>query len=100
VGEIARHARNCKGAKGIEFGTANGSSVVFASFVKDGNDYQIAILDKATTYLVDASTVSVEGKNTKGKLPKGKKGAIAVESVWQFKTTPDEVFKIKKSKNK
>ncbi len=98
VAEIARHARNCKGAKGIEFGSANGSSVVFANFVPAGSDYQIAILDKATTYLVDASTVSVEGKNTKGKLPKGKKGAIAVESVWQFRVTPDEVFKIKKSK--
>lgn len=100
IAEIARHARNCKGAKGLEFGTANGSSVVFASFVKEGNDYQIAILDKATTYLVDASTVSVEGKNTKGKLPKGKKGAISVEKVWQFKIAPDEIFKIKKAKSK
>jgi len=98
VGEIARHARNGKGAKGIEFGTANGSSVVFASFVAPGADYPIAILDRASTYVVEASGVSIEGKNTKGKLPKGKKGAIVVEKVWQYKATPDEVFKLKKSK--
>ena len=84
VTEITRHARNCKGAKGIEFGQ-NGSSVVFASYV-NGQNYQIAIFDRANTYVVDVNDVSVENKNNKGKLPKGKRGGIVVEKVLRFKT--------------
>ncbi len=88
VKEISKHARNCKGAKGIEFGT-NGSSVVFASYV-NGVDYQIAICDRANTYVVNVSEVSVENKNNKGKLPKGKRGGIVVENVLRFRTSADK----------
>lgn len=90
VTEITKHARNCKGAKGIEFGV-NGSSIVFASYVNAEN-YQIAIFDRANTYVVDVKDVSVENKNNKGKLPKGKRGGIVVEKVLAFKTSADKVM--------
>ncbi len=87
VEEITKHARNCKGAKGTEFGI-NGSSLVFASYVKD--HYKFAMFDKANVYVVDTAEVTVESKNNKGKLPKGKRGGIAVEKVIINKTTPEK----------
>jgi len=90
VTEITKHARNCKGAKGTEFGV-NGTSIVFASYVNTEN-YQIAIFDRANTYVVDVKDVSVENKNNKGKLPKGKRGGIVVEKVLAFKTSADKVM--------
>jgi len=87
VEEITKHARNCKGAKGTEFGT-NGSALVFASYVKD--HYKFAMFDKANVYVVDTAEVTVESKNNKGKLPKGKRGGIAVEKVIINKTTPEK----------
>lgn len=88
VKDITKHARNCKGAKGIEFGV-NGSSVVFASYV-NGANYQIAIYDRANVYVLNALDVSVENKNNKGKLPKGKRGGIVVEKILNFKTTAEK----------
>ena len=88
VTEIAKHARNCKGAKGMEFGN-NGSYVVFASYMNDA-PFKIAIYDKASTYVVDSGDVSVEGKNHKGKLPQGKKGGIAVDKVLRYMTSCDK----------
>lgn len=88
VTEITKHARNCKGAKGTEFGV-NGSSIVFASYV-NGQDYQIAIYDRANTYVINVLDVSVENKNNKGKLPKGKRGGIVVEKVLRFKSAADK----------
>lgn len=88
VKDITKHARNCKGAKGIEFGV-NGSSVVFASYV-NGTNYQIAIYDRANVYVLNALDVSVENKNNKGKLPKGKRGGIVVEKILNFKTTAEK----------
>ena len=87
VEEITKHARNCKGAKGTEFGT-NGSALVFASYVKD--HYKFAMFDKANVYVVDTAEVTVESKNNKGKLPKGKRGGIAVEKVIINKTSPEK----------
>ena len=87
VEEITKHARNCKGAKGTEFGI-NGSALVFASYVKD--HYKFAMFDKANVYVVDTAEVTVESKNNKGKLPKGKRGGIAVEKVIINKTTPEK----------
>ena len=84
VKEITKHARNCKGAKGIEFGV-NGSSIVFADYVGDV-PFKIAIYDRATTLVVDSSDVSVENKNHKGKLPQGKRGGIAVEKILRYCT--------------
>ncbi len=89
VTEITKHARNCKGAKGTEFGT-NGTCLVYASYVGE-KPYKIAIWDKANTYVVDTSDVSVENKNNKGKLPKGKKGGIAVEKVIAYRYSADKV---------
>lgn len=89
VTDIAKHARNCKGAKGTEFGV-NGSSIVFASYV-NGENYQIAIYDRANTYTVDVKDVSVENKNNKGKLPKGHRGGIVVEKILAFKTTSEKI---------
>ncbi len=88
VTEIARHARNCKGAKGIEFGV-NGSEVVFADYV-NGKHFKIAIYDRANTYVVDSADVSVESKNHKGKLPQGKRGGIAVEKILRYCTAADK----------
>ena len=88
VKEIAKHARNCKGAKGTEFGV-NGSSIVFASYT-NGDSFKFAIYDKANTIVVDSTEVSVESKNHKGKLPHGKRGGIAVEKIIQYKTTSDK----------
>ncbi|MCX4287395.1 MAG: hypothetical protein OSJ68_08965, partial [Clostridia bacterium] len=88
VTEITKHARNCKGAKGIEFGV-NGSSIVYANYVNQVH-YKVAIFDKANVCVVDTSEVSVENKNNKGKLPKGKRGGIAVEKIIQFKTAADK----------
>ncbi|MGN1066525.1 MAG: DNA gyrase C-terminal beta-propeller domain-containing protein, partial [Candidatus Fimimonas sp.] len=87
VTEITKHARNCKGAKGIEFGT-NGDSIVFAGYV-NGADYQIAIYDRANVLIVDALSVTKENKNHKGKLI-GVKHAIAVEKVLQFKSATEK----------
>ncbi|MBQ9706690.1 MAG: DNA topoisomerase 4 subunit A [Clostridia bacterium] len=87
VEEITKHARNCKGAKGTEFGI-NGSALVFASYVKD--HYKFAMFDKANVYVVDTAEVTVESKNNKGKLPKGKRGGIAVEKVIINKTAPEK----------
>ena len=87
VEEITKHARNCKGAKGTEFGI-NGSALVFASYVKE--HYKFAMFDKANVYVVDTAEVTVESKNNKGKLPKGKRGGIAVEKVIINKTTPEK----------
>ncbi len=92
VKEITVHARNCKGAKGMEFGSQNGSAVVYASYV-NGEHYSVAIMDRANTYTVNSSEVSVENKNNKGKLPKGKRGAIAVERVVRYCTAADSVFR-------
>ena len=39
---------------------------------------------------MDTADVSVENKNNKGKLPKGKRGGIAVEKVIYFKTSADK----------
>ncbi len=89
VTEITKHARNCKGAKGTEFGT-NGTCLVYASYVGE-KPYKIAIWDKANTYVVDTSDVTVENKNNKGKLPKGKKGGIAVEKVIAYRYSADKV---------
>ncbi|MCH5159524.1 MAG: DNA topoisomerase 4 subunit A [Clostridiales bacterium] len=88
VTDITKHARNCKGTKGIEFGV-NGTSLVFASYV-NGNHFKFAIYDKATTYVVDSSEVSVESKNHKGKLPHGKRGGIAVERVLRYCVSADK----------
>ncbi|MCM1194527.1 MAG: hypothetical protein NC332_01185, partial [Firmicutes bacterium] len=87
VTEITRHARNCKGAKGTEFGV-NGSSIVYANYVNDRH-YKVALFDKVNVYVVDTQEVSVENKNNKGKLPKGKRGGIAVEKVIYFKTSAE-----------
>ena len=88
VTEITKHARNCKGAKGIEFGS-NGDSVVFASYM-NGTPFKFAIYDKASTLVVDSGDVSVEGKNHKGKLPQGKRGGIAVDKVLRYITSSDK----------
>ncbi len=85
VNDIAKHARNCKGAKGIEFGV-NGSSIVYANYFNPDAP-KVAIFDKANTTVVDPAEVSVESKNHKGKLPKGKRGAIVVEKVIGFVTS-------------
>ena len=82
VKEIAKHARNCKGAKGIEFG-ANGTSSVYANYVTP-TSAKIAIYDKANTYIVNPADVSVESKNHKGKLPAGKRSGIVVEKTIGF----------------
>ncbi len=82
VTEITKHARNCKGAKGIEFGV-NGTHIVYANYVTS-NSAKIAIFDKANTLVIAPADVSVEGKNHKGKLPQGKRGAIVVEKVIGF----------------
>lgn len=95
VKDISRHARACKGAKGIEFGQNNGKAVVFASYVNK-EPYNIAIYDKANTLICSTDDVSVEGKNTKGKLPKGKKGTINVAKVVKYKSVPDQVYKEEK----
>ena len=84
VKDIAKHARNCKGAKGIEFGN-NGTCVVFADYV-NGEHYKLAVIDRANTLVIDTSEISVESKNHKGKLPKGKKGGIVVEKIVRFKS--------------
>lgn len=89
VKEIAKHGRNCKGAKGIEFGV-NGTDVVFADYVPTGKSFKIAIYDRANTYVVDSSDVSVENKNHKGKLPLGKKGGIAVEKILRYCTDAEK----------
>ncbi len=88
VTEITKHARNCKGAKGTEFGV-NGSSIVYANYVNERH-FKVAIFDKANVCVVDSSEVSVESKNNKGKLPKGKKGGIAVEKIICFKNSADK----------
>lgn len=88
ITEITKHARNCKGAKGTEFGV-NGSSIVYANYVNDVH-YKVAIYDKANVCVVDTAEVSVENKNNKGKLPKGKRGGIAVEKVIAFKSSADK----------
>ncbi len=88
ITEITKHARNCKGAKGTEFGV-NGSSIVYANYVNDVH-YKVAIYDKANVCVVDTAEVSVENKNNKGKLPKGKRGGIAVEKVIAFKSAADK----------
>ena len=88
VTEITKHARNSKGAKGTEFGV-NGSSIVYANYV-NGAHYKVAIYDKANVCVVDTAEVSVENKNNKGKLPKGKRGGIAVEKVIAFKSSADK----------
>lgn len=88
VTEITKHARNCKGAKGTEFGV-NGSSIVYANYVNSAH-YKVAIYDKANVCVVDTAEVSVENKNNKGKLPKGKRGGIAVEKVIAFKSSADK----------
>ena len=82
VTEITKHARNCKGAKGIEFGV-NGTHIMYANYVTQPSA-KIAIFDKANTLVIDPADVSVEGKNHKGKLPQGKRGAIVVEKVIGF----------------
>lgn len=84
VKEITKHARNCKGAKGTEFGN-NGTCLVYASYVNN-EPYKIAIIDRANTTVVETSEISVESKNHKGKLPKGKKGGIVVEKVVHYLT--------------
>lgn len=88
VTEITKHARNCKGAKGIEFGS-NGSCVVYAWYVGDA-PVKIAVYDRATTLVVDSNDVSVENKNHKGKLPQGKRGGIAVEKIIRYCTGADK----------
>ena len=90
VKDITRHARNCKGAKGIEFGAQNGSSVVYAEYVK-GNSFNVALLDKANAFAVTSTEVAVESKNTKGKLPKGRK-AVNVEKAVAYLTAPDSRY--------
>ncbi len=89
VSEIAKHARNCKGAKGIEFGV-NGSSIVFADYPANGS-FKLAVYDRANTYVVDSADVSVENKNHKGKLPLGKKGGIAVEKIIRYCTESEKI---------
>lgn len=84
VNDISKHARNCKGAKGMEFGI-NGTSIVYANYYTPTAP-KVAIFDKANTFVVDPAEVSVESKNHKGKLPKGKRGAIVVEKVIGFVT--------------
>ncbi len=88
VNDIAKHARNCKGAKGMEFGV-NGSSIVYANYYTPKAP-KVAIFDKANTFVVDPADVSVESKNHKGKLPKGKRGAIVVEKVIGFVTSAEK----------
>ncbi|MDE7454524.1 MAG: DNA topoisomerase 4 subunit A, partial [Clostridia bacterium] len=83
VTEITIHGRNCKGAKGTEFGV-NGDCILFANYV-NGENIKVAIFDKANVCVVDSDDVSIENKNNKGKLPKGKKGGIVVERIICFK---------------
>ncbi len=87
VDEITKHARNCKGAKGIEFGT-NGREIIFANAVTD--NYKVVLYDRANTYVIETSEVSVENKNHKGKAPKSRKGGIVVEKVIAFVTETEK----------
>ncbi len=91
VNDISKHARNCKGAKGMEFGI-NGTSIVYANYYTPTAP-KVAIFDKANTFVVDPAEVSVESKNHKGKLPKGKRGAIVVEKVIGFVTSATKASK-------
>lgn len=91
VNDISKHARNCKGAKGMEFGI-NGTSIVYANYYTPTAP-KVAIFDKANTFVVDPAEVSVESKNHKGKLPKGKRGAIVVEKVIGFVTSATKAIK-------
>ena len=84
VKEIARHARNCKGAKGIEFGN-NGSCVAFATYI-NGVHCKLALYDAASTYVVDSAEVSVENKNHKGRAPKDHRGGIPIIRVVRYCT--------------
>ena len=52
----------------------------------NGEHYKLAVIDRANTLVVDTSEISVESKNHKGKLPKGKKGGIVVEKIVRFKS--------------
>ena len=90
VKDITKHARNCKGAKGIEFGAQNGNCIVYAGYV-NGNNINVALLDKASAFAVTSNEVAVENKNTKGKLPKGKK-AFQVEKAVPYLIAPSDKF--------
>ena len=59
---------------------------MYANYVAQ-NHAKIAIFDKANTLVIDPADISVEGKNHKGKLPQGKRGAIVVEKVIGFVDT-------------
>ena len=95
VKEISQHGRACKGAKSIEFATNNGNSIVFSCYVEGVRHYSIAIMDKASTFTVNSKDVSVDSKASKGKLPLGKKGSIAVDFALRYRKNPNKVFKPK-----
>ncbi len=62
---------------------------MYANYVNELH-YKVAIFDKANVYVVETAEVSVENKNNKGKLPKGKRGGIVVEKVIGFKSSADK----------
>ncbi len=88
VKDITKHKRDCKGAKGIEFGN-NGKNVVFASYTYE-NGIDVAIIDRAGILVVNSLDFAKENKNSQGKLPKGKRGGIVVENIVAFKTLAEK----------
>ena len=92
-GDITKHGRACKSAKGTEFSSTTGEELAFASYVEGVHHYNVAVSDKATTLIVNTGSVSVESKNHKGKLPSGKKGSINVDLVLRYRKNPNKIYR-------
>ncbi len=89
--EIVRHGRGCKGAKGIELTAKTGNMVLFADYV-NGDDYNVAVYDRANTLVISTADYRAEGKTTRGKAPKGKSSGLNLERVLHYKVAPDTVY--------
>ncbi len=76
-----------KGVKMITLDKTNGSCVMFADYVTV--PFDIALIDVASTTILNTEDVKIENRTTKGKLPKSKKKAIQLTNVVHYITSLD-----------
>ncbi|MEG2015093.1 MAG: DNA gyrase C-terminal beta-propeller domain-containing protein, partial [Clostridia bacterium] len=87
-----------KGVKILDFGASNGSAVIYADYVTI--PYDIALIDPASTLVINTEDINIENRNGKGKAPKQRKNGGKLVAVYHYKIAPDLVYRDVKDKRK
>ncbi|MDD4832188.1 MAG: DNA topoisomerase 4 subunit A [Clostridia bacterium] len=80
--DIPVTSRYRKGVKIINLTGENGDAVIFADYVTE--PYNLALIDPATTFVVNSEDITIETRAHKGKPPKPRKKGCALTDVIKF----------------